>query len=128
MHQTLIHYGPFKRSPTLDQMINDQVKSISEHFSASGAQTFQIWIDRIRARRSRNNVSYRCKMKVLDEHGHEIFVDKRDQNLFGALNRARRATLNVLDHAIDKNKAKRGRERIGRVIESDKASDKFLSE
>lgn len=118
MQQMLIHYGPFKRSPTIDQMIGEQIKSIAEHFSTTGTHKFQVWIDRVRARRSHNNISYRCKIKVQANNRTEFFVDKHDQNLFSALNKARRAALNLIDHSNEKIRRKRLSRKDRTLIES----------
>ncbi len=107
MQQTLIHYGPFKRTSSIDELVRDQLKILSEHFSPQGHQVFQVWLDRHRTRRSPNNMSYHCKIKVQTDNGKNIFVEKNDQNLFGALNRARRAALNLLDHSREIGRKKR---------------------
>lgn len=102
MQQTLIHYGPFKRTPGLDNMIHERIKSITEHFADSGTQKPQIWLDRIHSTTAKKNFFYRCKIEIHPQHGKHLFVDKMDQNLFAALNRARKALLNLLDHGVIK--------------------------
>lgn len=97
-----IHYGSFKRTDGIDRLIEDQVTSLQEHWSKE--PKIKIWLKKIRDSHSKTGIAVKCKIQVKDVAGKSIFVEKMDASLTLALNKARRAILNLVGRQSEKIK------------------------